>query len=61
MSVLMEIGNDHEKVQYVETVAQVLDLWKERLIQAFEQEGLSFRGHRLSDQALGLGSPQSDL
>lgn len=42
MSVLMEIGNDHEKVQYVETVAQVLDLWKERLIQAFEQEGLSF-------------------
>ncbi|MDN8286310.1 hypothetical protein QZK62_11980 [Acinetobacter baumannii] len=30
MSVLMETGNDDEKVQYVETVKQVLNLCKQR-------------------------------
>ncbi len=42
MSVLMETGNDDEKAQYIETVTQVLDLWKQRLTQAFEQEGIAF-------------------
>ena len=42
MSVLREIGKDDEKVQYVETVKQVLNLWKQRLTQALEQDGISF-------------------
>jgi AcrR family transcriptional regulator len=42
MSVLMETGSDHEKVQYVEIVTQILDVWKLRLMQAFEQENICF-------------------
>ncbi|MEN8426162.1 TetR family transcriptional regulator [Acinetobacter schindleri] len=40
MSVLMETGSDPEKVQYVEIVKQILNVWKLRLIQAFEQESI---------------------
>ncbi|AVI35284.1 MULTISPECIES: TetR/AcrR family transcriptional regulator [Acinetobacter] len=40
MSVLMETGSDPEKLQYVEIVKQILDVWKLRLIQAFEQESI---------------------
>ena len=42
MSVLMETGNDPEKVQYVEVVKQILNVWKLRLIKAFEQENICF-------------------